>query len=209
MPLSVHALTTIAAVKDYLRISLADTSQDASFERTIKAVSDFIEGYCGRHFEKATYTEKYRGNGRQKLLLNQYPIISVASVTVNDGLLDASEYEILAEEGTLYRESLWPWSGYSAGLVGEPVGSRRNIQVQYTAGYILPKDDGTGTPPAVRNLPYDLEDACIELVAIRHEMRGSEHMKQETIGPLTSEFIQGIPDHIIKVLNRYRKLVVA
>lgn len=207
MSLSAHALTTYEAVKEYLKLS--DDTQKNFIERMINVVSDFIEGYCGRHFEKATYIEKYRGNGRQKLLLNQYPIVSVTSVTVNGGLLDASEYEILAEEGALYCETLWPWSGYSVGLVGEPAGNTRNIQVQYVAGYVLPKDDGLGTPPAVRNLPYDLEDACIELVAIRYEMRGSEHMKRETIGPLTSEFIQDIPSHIKTVLDKYKRLVVA
>ncbi|MFZ5688670.1 MAG: phage head-tail connector protein [Bacillota bacterium] len=207
MPLLPHALTTYEAVKEYLKLS--DDTQKSSIERMINAVSEFIEGYCDRHFEKATYTEKYRGNGRQKLLLNQYPVTAVTSVTVNGTTVDPAEYEVLSEEGILYNDGLWPWTGYYVGLIGEPTGSKLGIEVQYTAGYVLPKDDGTGTPPAVRNLPYDLEDACIELVAIRYEMRGSEHMKRETIGPLTSEFIQDIPEHILKVLNKYKKLVVA
>lgn len=204
MPLSAHALTTVAAVKEYLRISSTDTTNDNSLERQINAVSEFIERFCDRHFEKTTYTHKFRGNGRQKLLLNQYPILSVTSVKVDGS--DATDYEILGEEGILYRENLWPWSGYRAGLVGDPIGSRPNIEVVYTAGYVLPKDDAPDSP---RTLPYDLEDAAIELVAIRHEMRGSEHLKRETIGPLTSEFVQGLPQHILDVLNEYKKWVVA
>lgn len=165
MPLSTHALTIIETVKSFIGIPVSDTSKDALLEILINAASERIERYCGRHFEKATYTEKYRGNGRQKLLLEQYPIISVTSVTVHGGLLDAAEYEIIAQEGALYREALWPWSGYTVGLVGELAGSKRNIEVTYAAGYILPKDDGTGTPPVTRDLPYDLEMACVQFVA--------------------------------------------
>lgn len=201
MPLSNHALTTYAAVKEYLKLSTDD--EQNSLERMINAVSEMIEKYCDRHFEKATYTEKYRGNNRQLLRLNQYPVLSVASVTIDGDAAD--DYEILSEEGMLYREDLWTWTGYSIGLVGEDAGSKRNIEVQYTAGYVLPKDDGN---PDSRTLPYDLEDACIQLVAIRHEMRGSEHMKSERIGPLTSDFVEDIPSHIRRVLDKYRRLVI-
>lgn len=205
MALSPHALTTVQAVKDYLRIAPEDTSNDSSLERQINAVSEWLERYCNRHFEKSIYTELHIGHGRENLLLEQYPILSVESITVNENAVSASEYEIRSEEGILYRERLWPAKSFLEGLDWDPIQGKRNIEVVYTAGYVLPKDDSTETP---RTLPYDLEDACIQLVAIRHEKRGSEHLSSETIGPLKSDFIDGIPPHIESVLNKYKKWVV-
>lgn len=205
---SPHALTTLTAVKDQLR--LRDDAQDLFLMRNINAVSDVIARYCGRHFERADYVERYRGHSRQRLMLNQYPVLAVTGVRVDGSDLSPEEYVVLADEGVLYHETGWPWSGHFAGLVGEPTAPRLNIEVEYTAGYVLPKDeDPEANPPVVRTLPYDLEDACISLVAVRYEMRGSEHMRRETIGPLTSEFLDGAPARIRDVLDHYRKPVVA
>ena len=45
----------------------------------------------------------------------------------------------------------------------------------YEAGYVLPKDeDLQASPPIIRTLPYDLEDACIELVALKFNQRQEE-----------------------------------
>jgi hypothetical protein len=46
----------------------------------ITAVSDAIEKYCHRDFIQTTYDELYSGTGDRRLLLRQYPVISVQSV---------------------------------------------------------------------------------------------------------------------------------
>lgn len=201
MALSSHALTTLDAVKASL--TDVDNSSDTYLERQINAVSEFIEKYCNRHFEKKTYTEKKAGNGRQKICLDQFPIVSVTSVIVDGMFVD--DYEVDEEAGMFYRKGRWNWQGDLIGLVGEPGASFPNIVIEYIAGYVLPKDE---TIDNERTLPYDLEDATIQLVVIRYEKRGVEHMKRETIGPLTTEFIDGIPPQILEVLDKYKKLVI-
>jgi hypothetical protein len=55
MALASNALTTLATVKDELGIS--DTSQDDRLGRLINVVSDAIEHYCGRLFQKTSRIE--------------------------------------------------------------------------------------------------------------------------------------------------------
>ncbi len=46
----------------------------------IEAASKAIQRYCRRDFVKTSYDELYNGNGDRKLILRQYPVISVESV---------------------------------------------------------------------------------------------------------------------------------
>lgn len=208
MPLSSHALTTVATVKEYLQRDVNDTSDENLITRLINVASERIEKHCDRHFEQATYTEKYRGNNRQLLRLNQYPVTAVASVTVSESAVDSGDYEILTEEGMLYNENLWTWSGYQAGLVGEDVGSKRNIEVQYTAGYVLPKDETDGPPAVVRTLPYDLEQACIMLVAyyIKTDIDHYSTVFAESGNAISRP--TKMPPHVVELLKPYRRLSV-
>ncbi|OAT81101.1 head-tail connector protein [Desulfotomaculum copahuensis] len=209
MALSVHALTTLAAVKDFLKIEIDDNQYDTLLERMINAASEAIEGYCNRHFERGVYDELYRGNGRQLLGLNQYPVQAVTLVEANGARI--TDYQVYKEEGMLYRLALWPAGAYFTGLVGDPVGSTRNIRVLYEAGYVLPKDeDLQASPPIIRTLPYDLEDACIELVALKFNQR-----QEEAAGKVTraqadyqTTYQQDIPPRLRQVLDRHRRLVV-
>jgi len=162
MPLSSHALTTLAEAKTYLKLNVTD--YDSTIERLINAASEAIEKYCNRHFEKAIYTEWYKGHGRQLLLLNQFPIVSVTSVTIDGSAYTEGEdndFTIDSEAGMLFRAVGWPGNRYYGGLTQDPMARRRNIKVVYEAGYVLPKDVSPETP---RTLPYDLEQACLLLV---------------------------------------------
>lgn len=176
--LSLHALTTLEAVKEELNISAGDASQDTYLARLINAASEAIERYCDRHFEKASLIEKVAGQGSQRILLSRTPILSVTSVTLSGSVLAPSEYEVEAEAGMIYRSTGWPWSAmHRPGIVQDPYpGSEtKNIEVTYTGGYVLPKDeDLTANPPVVRTLPYDLEEACIATVKTWFRAKGAD-----------------------------------
>lgn len=79
------------------------------------------------------------------------------------------------------------------------------VRFDIAADYVLPKD---ATANAPQTLPYNLENTCIELVAIAYQRRGSEHLKEEIVGPLRSFFILSMPDPIKETLDRYRKYVL-
>lgn len=50
------ALTTLSNVKSYLGIENSDTTYDAFLTRLINAVSESIELYCNRHFDRDVYS---------------------------------------------------------------------------------------------------------------------------------------------------------
>ena len=56
------------------------TNQDALLAVLITAASDAIQKYCRRDFVSTSYDELYSGQGDRRLMLRQYPIISVESV---------------------------------------------------------------------------------------------------------------------------------
>ncbi len=215
MALSAHALTTVGTVKSFIGIPASDLTKDSLLESLVNAVSERIEKYCSRHFEKATYTEYHRGHERQRLLLNQYPIVSVTSVELNGSVLASTEYEIEdADAGILFRETGWPWKGYNVGLVGEPGVSTRNIKVVYVAGYVLPKDATADNP---RTLPYDLEQACISFVAHLYGGKEGAGKVSEQQGAVRTDYeklvlgagLLSLPPEVAALCESYRRSVIA
>lgn len=191
MPLAPNALTTYDAVKSYIRA--ADDSNKSDLERLINWASGWIETQTGRKFGKSVFTDKYFGprNGRT-LLLKQYPVLSVTSVVIDETDIDLNEVDVENESGILHRHKGWK--------------AERSTTIIYEAGYVLPAQETTGPPAVVRTLPYDLEDACIQIVAVRNDMRGSEHLKSERIDVLSSDFLDSLPLSARETLANYRKV---
>jgi len=218
--LSTQALTTVADVKIYLDIDTGDTSQDASIEQLINAVSDDIAQRCNRIFGTVTATEKIVGSGRQYLSLANFPITAVSAVLINDEAIDSSEYDIDAASGQLLRiNGIWPTpsSVYQVcyypmipeATLRENTPQKRNISVSYTGGYILPWQATHIAPIIVPTLPNDLIMACIKMVASDINRKGSEHESSESLGPLQSSFLsQDYSEAVLGILERYKKPVV-
>jgi uncharacterized phiE125 gp8 family phage protein len=149
MTLATNALTTVAAVKSYLKIADTNTVDDGRIELLINACSSAIENFCRRNFKKQTFTdEEYDGNDHRYLNLYNYPVQSVQSVTLNDELVDSIEYIVKKKTGILARKYNNTLSGisYNRYVPIWPKGDA-NILVTYTAGY--------------DEIPADLEQACI------------------------------------------------
>jgi len=197
---------TVTADYTYLAFNFFD---GYLIEQKINAVSNYIEKYCDRKFKSQTYTdEPYTGTGRQKLVLKQWPITDLASVKMSGTLLNVPDYSMSDEDalrGELYAPNGWSWDGALVGLVGEPLAPYRPYQITYTAGYVFPQDATTEVP---RTLPYDLEEACVELVSVKLTTRGIENVKSEHLGDASmSYFEDDLPPTIKAVLDRYRRYV--
>ena len=109
------------------------------------------EAYCGRAFCKETLVDTFRieGMAASRLLLSRRPVVSIASV-VEDGItLATSQYEVDPISGLLLRLDDNDQPGFWA--------SPAKTVVTYTAGFVLPGNDG-------RTLPDDVEAAAIEAV---------------------------------------------
>lgn len=77
-------LTTLTAVRDWLNIT-TDTS-DPMLVRVIDAVSQYVLNYLNRtSFQRATYTQNFRGYGKPSVMLQSWPVLSVTSVD-SDGV---------------------------------------------------------------------------------------------------------------------------
>lgn len=167
MALDANALTTLEAVRDELNVSAS--SQFGVLERLINVASTAIERHCNRQFGLATTTEKLVGYGGSLLRLSRSPIVSVAEVRYRGQVVTG--WEIASEElSALHHPAGWAWTAPSVAQLGHAQTGgleRFDYQVTYTAGFRLPAD-------AARNLPADIEEACILAVVAAYRGRGRD-----------------------------------
>jgi hypothetical protein len=219
----INALTTIADVKTLAGIS--DTSQDARLELLINATSMFINNYCQRTFKRTTYTnEEYSPSNRQLLILRNYPIVSVTTLTVDDTLqVQGTDYIVTPEyskSGMLYRA--YGWTGRTIDreyLTLDPVAMKRTVKVTYIAGYYLPADVGY-VQGADTALPADLSYACNLMVlsayiqARKNNFDGLTSMSENGLSYAWGNLENaknnqsGLSSNVAGILNKYKKQVV-
>lgn len=159
-------LVTLSDVKNYMGIT--DNTMDTLLSALISAASQFAINSCGRDFTLQTYTnEAYDGTGGSIMLLNQMPVVSVASVIV-DGVT-ISPASGISNAGFKYDKN----AVYLVGCFGGGfTNGLQNVYITYTAGY--------------NPIPMDLQYAVIELIAKKYRDKqkpgvGSRHIAGESI----------------------------
>lgn len=162
-PASNRKLTTLARVKSELRIT--GSADDALLDSKIEEASSDIqlalgwavaseavqETFFHEHRQQLGYGFGWRADGHQSesLILRRKAVSAITSVTVDDVVLDPSEYRLDADAGILYRiDSL----GYPCLWL-----FAKSIVVLHVAGYVLPGTNGS-------NLPASIEGATVELL---------------------------------------------
>lgn len=70
------------------RLGVTHDKQDTYFQTLLDGVSAAVEAFIGRKLEAADYVERYNGNGKNRLVLEQWPVISVSSVKINGRAVD-------------------------------------------------------------------------------------------------------------------------
>ena len=194
--LSEHALTTIEAVRQQLGLDPSDTSQDAVLARMINSASDAIRTYCDRDFARAQRADRLEGPGRPVLLLPLYPVIRVESVTADGIPVLPEEYDVDVQAGRLVRRG-GSWPG----------GPGLTVEVVYEAGYITPEQARNGL--GERDLPYDLEEACIATVMSWFSRRNMPPDVQsfwvEQIRVNFDTQREWLPMPVQRILDRYRR----
>src|SRR6266542_1659170 len=73
-------LITNARARVALPSAAASGADDTSITTLVTACSKAIERYCKRVFASTAYDEIYNGNGQHRLMLKQFPVVSVQSV---------------------------------------------------------------------------------------------------------------------------------
>ncbi|MBC9176769.1 hypothetical protein [Pseudoroseomonas ludipueritiae] len=159
-------LTTIAAVR--AQAVVGDDVDDITVGEWIDQASASIVSHCRRRFARETVTQTFLRPANGPLILDRAPLIAAPAV-VSDGLgLLDDEMECDLAAGLIYR------------LHGDCRGGwfSRRLTVTYTAGWSLP-----GSPD--RDLPADIEQACLTLVAARAAGMGRDPM-------LRSRTVEGV-----------------
>jgi len=161
-----YALTNLSSLKEVLGIVTGD--EDSLLTNIINRVTDIIESYCnGRRFASTVYAdEEYDGTGTMRVNARHFPITAVTAYEGNDGRAGNADWNSLQSDSVRYiDDGQGPGQFYySPGFV---VGTR-NYRFSYTAGYAT--------------IPYDLEEACIQLCTWIYTDRKNKGMKAETLG---------------------------
>ncbi len=160
-------LTTGDRVKRELSISGTDddTLLAAKIDEATSDIAVRVAPSLKRETVTVTFWPEIDRQGRVEiirapsLILKAYPIASVASVTLDDVLVDAVEYRLVPENGILYRLDS---SGYPSSWCFS-----KSAIVVCDAGYLLPGQEG-------RDLPFVLEAAAVELVTSYWVSRGRD-----------------------------------
>ena len=155
-------LTTLADVKTYT--GATDTSGDPAITALISNASAFIERFCNRTFASTSYTETRNGNNRARMMLNNSPIQSLTSVTIDGAAVPISTGPTVGgytfDSHCVY---LRPGAGFDQFDRGV-----QNVVIVYTAGFT--------------SVPSDVAQACIELIAFKLAKRNRIDKKSETLG---------------------------
>jgi hypothetical protein len=148
-PAPARLLTTRETLK--LRLKFDEDPEEEILDALALEASDMIATHCDRVFGKETVREQFRLECHLDgpLILARRPVVSIVAVTEAGTALAATDYEIDKDKGLLTR------------LSGDEPACWRSgkILVDYSGGWILP-----GWSGQTRNLPADVESACIELV---------------------------------------------
>ena len=204
MALPANALTSLQTVKDELGIGAGDNSVDAKLERLVGVASNAIEKFCNRKFARQTETNaRVAGYGTPRLTLDRTPIVSITSISLDNETVDPSEYYVEdADIGWVHRQdSSWEWTQPAGGERGYVPEERRYL-VTYVGGYYLPWDEAH-----TRDLPYEIEEACLIAVVSRFRASGkhanAQAETQESGG--TPWFDMTLPVSARQLLEPYRR----
>lgn len=196
-PVASRRLTTIPMAADHLQIGY--DVDEIFIGDLIDGASASIASYCRREFGLETVAETFRCPTGEALVLSRLPIASDLSIIQDGVALPPDEFEFDRAAGLVYRRGGYHqlhWAGF-------------RVVATYTAGWTLPG------PPS-RNLPFDIEQACLILAAARFAGRGRDPLlrSEMTEGVGSSSWLdpragmEALPPQVAGLLEPYRQYAV-
>jgi len=184
------AYTSSDKVKKYAQVQYSDLgfTDDASFTSWIETVlipaaEGYVDLYTGRSFGSQQVTEVYDGNGKNYLLLRNYPVTNISSIKINGSTIDPSDY-------------VWHRSGLvklKSTVFPEGVG---NIEVTYTYGY-------QSIPPAIDDATARIAARILQIM-VQNKM--GILVRVDDFKVQLADY-RVVTDDIKMVLDRYRRVV--
>jgi len=132
-------LVSLENAKSWLSITTADTARDAALSRLITQISRAIHNTLNRQsLLPRLVTETYDGNGQTRILLRNWPAVSVTSLSIDGVLVPASTSVFMMGYVLEPPDVEPPGSMQYLTLRGKKFSKgESNIQVSYTAGYLV------------------------------------------------------------------------
>lgn len=168
------------ALLNDLKVLLKQTStdNDARLGLMLKTATAQIEQYCDHTLLYAAGVETLDG-GASWLLLDRYPVVSVASVIESAGrdwsgatpLVEGDDFLVRADRGRLIRlpdETLW-------------IDGSQTVRVDYAGGYVDPAV--VSLPDGASYAPEHLQSAC--LMQAMHLWQRHQQLGQASVSPVT------------------------
>lgn len=189
-------------VKLSLGIASSTVTHDELLQRLINSASSFMDKFCDRQLLAIDYDDsvdadqkftRYDGDGTAILLLKQYPINTVTTVTSSGETIATASatdyygstgYLIYPDRGILYYENGWDLG-------------KQNVRVTYNAGY------ESNTRAA-----YELQQLCVELTTWVFNNRKNLGFKSETLMNYRYTLQDLRATDTMELLSRYRRKMI-
>jgi hypothetical protein len=172
--------------------SFLETSLDSTLAATlINSATAFLERECNRTFAAATHTNEYlSGDGTPFLYLKNFPITSIASLTLYDRY-SAADVFTLVEDRDFYLE---PDNGRIVAACGVFDKGTRNYRCTYAGGYAA--------------IPDDLKVLCMQLISFWINKKDKQGMDDVTISKFSATYSKdALPVEIKAGAQRFTRLV--
>lgn len=175
-------LCTLAEARRYVNVS--GTDDDELLQQIITSTSEMFNRHCNRNLLEKEYTETFDGNGKTLMILENYPINSVLSLSINGA--NVAPYTFGASQGYIAKNHLLTVYGTAF------VRGFQNVSINYMAGFQTP--------------PYDLQQACLEVVALRYKERDRVgHISKQLGDETVSYLIKALTDNAQQTLKSYKR----
>ena len=94
------AYPTLTEVKSFLGVTTSD--DDARLTLLISWTEELIHRYLGRNLNSATYTQLAYKPQSEIFQLDNYPVDSITSITIDDEVQDSDDYDLVLDVGSVY-----------------------------------------------------------------------------------------------------------
>lgn len=192
-------IESVSNLKSFLQIT--SSTHDAKLTTLKAEVEQLVNGYCGRDFivPSTPYTEFYDGDGSQRLIVNQRPIISIASIYIDPSCLFAEASAVPNLNSGSPAELISNARQLRAGIVElfsyAFLRGRRSVKITYSAGYAT--------------MPTDLQRA-VKLICAKwwksQELLLSGQYQQSVGDKTVTLDADAWPKEALDILQRYRRL---
>lgn len=172
--LAITTLITLSEIKDWL--DLDDTDADAFLEQAISDWSNAVDTRLGRTILSTDYADEAHDGGKLAVILNNFPVSELTSITVEDGALGDDDYTYNAN-GIIRLKSGLPFGGGPG-----------DVLVTYTAGYDTAPGDLKRSMKQIVALEYYLSGHGRKALSKRSESTGEGNVTYER-GPEDQERI--------------------